>query len=67
ALGLVEAFLDRRYGEAERVAYLLHGVGSGALRDAVRTQLRRDSQYVRRARPGTLEEGGDRLTVVYLR
>jgi DNA mismatch repair protein MutS2 len=36
ALALLEAFLDRLFGAGEAIAYVLHGVGSGALRDAVR-------------------------------
>lgn len=67
ALTMTESFLDRMFGSAEPVAYVLHGVGSGALRDAIREHLGRVGQYVARSRPGTLEEGGERITVVYLR
>jgi DNA mismatch repair protein MutS2 len=67
AIAMTESFLDRMFGSSEPVAYVLHGVGSGALRDAIRDHLSRISQYVARSRPGTLEEGGERMTVVYLR
>ncbi|HEX5661513.1 MAG TPA: Smr/MutS family protein, partial [Polyangiales bacterium] len=67
ALTLLEASLDRLYGRDETVAFIDHGVGSGALRDAVRSFLERPSPYVASARPGTAEEGGERLTVVTLR
>jgi DNA mismatch repair protein MutS2 len=67
ALTLLDGFLDRMYGRDESVAFVDHGVGSGALRDAVREHLRRPSPYVREVRAGTPEEGGDRLTVVTLR
>lgn len=67
ALSMVDAFLDRLYGASEPAAYVLHGVGSGALRDAIRAHLRQARDYVRQLRPGSLEEGGDRLTVVTLR
>jgi len=67
ALTLLDGFLDRMYGRDETVAYIEHGVGSGALRDSVREHLRRPSPYVREVRPGLPEEGGDRLTVVLLR
>jgi DNA mismatch repair protein MutS2 len=50
----------------ETTAYVLHGVGSGALRDAVRTQLREHTRYVRDHRPGERDEGGERITVVHL-
>lgn len=68
ALALLESSLDRLYGRDESVAYVEHGVGSGALRDAVRSFLeRRSSPYVASARPGLPEEGGERVTVIVLR
>jgi DNA mismatch repair protein MutS2 len=68
AISMTESFLDRMFGRSERVAYLLHGVGSGALRDALREHLGQHvEQYVERTRPGSIEEGGERITVVYLR
>lgn len=67
ALDLVESFLDRMYGRDERIAFIDHGVGTGALRDAVRQRLAQRSPYVESFRAGTPEEGGDRLTVVYMR
>jgi DNA mismatch repair protein MutS2 len=67
ALSLLDAFLDRLYGSGESVAYVEHGFGSGALRDAVRSHLARPSPYVESARAGAPEEGGERLTVVRLR
>ena len=67
ALAMTESFLDRMYGADEVAAYIVHGVGTGALRDAVRKRLERDQSYVASYRAGTREEGGDRLTVVELR
>ncbi|MDB4989451.1 MAG: Recombination inhibitory protein MutS2 [Myxococcaceae bacterium] len=67
ALTLLETSLDRLYGRDENIAFIDHGVGSGALRDAVRSFLERPSAYVASARPGTAEEGGERMTVVLLR
>jgi DNA mismatch repair protein MutS2 len=66
AIALTESFLDRLYGSGERVGFLNHGVGTGALRDAVREYLRTASRYVRRWRPGDTDEGGDRITVVHI-
>ena len=66
ALALTESFLDRVYGASARAAFLVHGVGTGALREAVRELLRERSDYVQSYRSGTTEEGGDRLTVVTL-
>jgi DNA mismatch repair protein MutS2 len=48
------------------VAFLVHGHGTGALRDAVREALRA-SHYVARMRPGDPGEGGEGVTVVWLR
>jgi DNA mismatch repair protein MutS2 len=68
ALSMTESFLDRMFGDAEPVAYILHGVGTGALRDAIREHLGAHArQYVKRTRPGEAEEGGERMTVVYLK
>jgi DNA mismatch repair protein MutS2 len=67
ALALLESSLDRLYGQDEPIAFVDHGVGSGALRDAVRSYLERPSPYVASARPGSAEEGGERMTVVLLR
>lgn len=67
ALTLTEGFLDRLYSDSEPLAYIVHGIGTGALRDAVRRHLGTVRQYVRRVRAGTLEEGGERITVAYLK
>ena len=64
---MLESFLDRLYGDQRRAAFIVHGVGSGALRGAVRERLEQDRAYVEAFRPGTMEEGGDRLTVVTLK
>jgi len=66
AVSMAEQFLDRSLNEGRRVAFLIHGHGSGALRDAVRTSLR-ESRYVLRHRAGEPGEGGDGVTVVWLR
>ena len=67
ALSLLDTFLDRMYGRDERVAFVEHGFGTGALRDAVRAHLARSGTYVESVRAGTPEEGGERVTVVLLR
>jgi len=66
ALSLVDTFLDRLYGEGVDAAYLLHGHGTGALRQALREHLERGQPTVRGFRPGHPKEGGDALTVVAL-
>ena len=67
AVSLAEAFLDRMYGAAEPAAYIVHGVGSGALRDAVHAHLSRDQSYVDGFRPAQQDEGGPAVTVVSLK
>lgn len=67
AVALVESFLDRLYGASESHGFIVHGVGSGALRDAVREQLGRSTSYVRSHRLAGADEGGPRMTIVELR
>jgi DNA mismatch repair protein MutS2 len=66
ATAMAEQFLDRCLGAGRRVAFLVHGHGSGALRDTIRASLR-DSRYVARSRPGEPSEGGDGVTVAWLK
>lgn len=67
AIALVETFLDRMYGAAEPIAYVVHGVGSGALRDSIRDLLSRQDAYVADFREASQDEGGPQVTVVSLR
>lgn len=66
AVSLLDTFLDRMVGASEPAGYVMHGVGTGALRDAVRARLKEQTRWVKRFRPGATEEGGDRVTVVFL-
>jgi DNA mismatch repair protein MutS2 len=66
ATAMAEQFLDRMMGSGRRVAFLIHGHGTGALRDAVRETMR-GNPYVARSRAGEQREGGDGVTVVWLR
>lgn len=61
----LEAFLDYHYGRQARRIRVIHGHGTGVLREAIREHLRR-SGYVRTSRPGEQDEGGDGVTVVQL-
>ena len=65
AVALATSFLDRCLNERRSVAFLVHGHGTGALRDALRKELK-SSAYVAHMRSGTQEEGGDGVTVVWL-
>jgi DNA mismatch repair protein MutS2 len=62
----VERFLDARYSEGEAECSILHGHGTGALKQALRDHLSA-SPYVGSFRPGDRHEGGDAVTVVILR
>lgn len=66
AVAMAEQFLDRSLGAGRKVAFLIHGHGKGALRDSVRDAIKA-SPYVAKSRPGEPREGGDGVTVVWLR
>jgi DNA mismatch repair protein MutS2 len=68
----VEEALDRAIFALDRAAsagrsrvILIHGVGTGALRDAVREYLA-ESPYVERFAPGEPSEGGEGVTLAIL-
>ena len=65
AVSLATTFLDRSLNAGRRIAFLVHGHGTGALREAIRKELR-ESPYVSYFRPGTQAEGGDGVTVAWL-
>lgn len=64
-VAMATTFLDRALGAGQDVVFLLHGHGTGALREALRRELAR-SPYVARSRGGVDDEGGDAVTVVWL-
>jgi DNA mismatch repair protein MutS2 len=66
AIEKTDAFLDRALKEDWPYIFVLHGHGTGALRNAVRGYLS-ESRYVETFRPGEREEGGDGVTLVWLR
>ena len=66
AIAVLERFLDTAMmGKLETVT-IIHGKGTGAVRSAVRTYLKR-SRYVKSFRPGRYGEGEDGVTVAELR
>ena len=66
ALTMVEVFLDRAIADDVEVVIVRHGHGSGALRKALREHLPHLG-HAYRHRPGLSEEGGDAVTVVWVR
>lgn len=65
ALALAVQFLDRALNDGLRVCFLVHGHGTGAIREALRKELK-ESPYVAHFRPGGTNEGGDGATIVHL-
>ncbi|MDJ0864584.1 MAG: Smr/MutS family protein [Myxococcota bacterium] len=65
ALHRVAELLDDAAASGRARLVLIHGLGTGALRDAIRTHLA-DSPYVASFTPGPPEAGGDGLTEVHL-
>ncbi len=66
ALEKVDLFLDQAYLQDLGGVYLIHGHGTGALKRAVRGHLPQ-SRYVDRFRRGERGEGGDGVTIAFLR
>jgi DNA mismatch repair protein MutS2 len=65
AVAMATSFLDRSLNEGRRVAFLIHGHGTGSLRESIRGDLK-GSPYVSHFRAGESSEGGDGVTVAWL-
>lgn len=65
ALTFAASFVDRLMQRGDDAGFLLHGHGTGALKEALRRELSR-AQHVRLVRPADQDEGGDAFTVVVL-
>jgi DNA mismatch repair protein MutS2 len=66
ALDQIVAALDRAALSGAPLLRIIHGHGTGRLKQVVREYLR-DSPYVEEFRPGDRAEGGDGVTIVRLR
>ena len=66
ALSVMDRDLDRMDQGNIGIVIVIHGHGTGALKQAVRDALKMNI-YVRDFRPGDFGEGGDGVTVVKLR
>jgi DNA mismatch repair protein MutS2 len=62
----LDAFLDDSMLEGRDVVFVLHGHGTGAMKDAIRRMLA-SSPYVADSAPAPDDQGGDALTVSRLR
>ncbi len=65
ALARVDEFLDGALRQGWDAAYVLHGHGTNALKNAVRAHLS-GHPAARHAQPGDQGDGGDGVTVVLL-
>ena len=65
AVGLAEKFLDDALRTGQQAVFVIHGHGTGALREALRKQLA-SFPGVGEVRAATVEEGGDGVTVIRL-
>jgi DNA mismatch repair protein MutS2 len=65
-LDAVDAFLARLAADGHDTGFVLHGHGSGALKDGVRRWLR-SHPSVLKSGPSNADQGGDAFTVVRLR
>jgi DNA mismatch repair protein MutS2 len=66
AVDATDAFLDKAMNEDQGYAFIIHGHGTGVLKDAIRSYVE-TSPYADEWRPGERGEGGDGVTVVWLR
>lgn len=63
AIAELELFLDKGLQKGEDQALVVHGHGTGALKQTLREYLDR-SPYIRMYRPGESHEGGDGVTII---
>jgi len=66
ALSFMDASLDRMDRQGIKTVIVIHGHGTGAMKQAVREYLKTNI-YVSDFRPGDIGEGGDGVSVVILR
>jgi DNA mismatch repair protein MutS2 len=66
AVAIVDRFLDESLMGSRDTAFIVHGHGTGALRTAIRTHLA-THKAVDKFRPGDPSEGGDGITVAFLK
>jgi len=66
AVSAVDRFLDESLMAGRDTAFVVHGHGTGALRQAIRTHLH-GHKAIETFRPGEQGEGGDGVTVAFLK
>jgi len=63
ALAAVDKFLDTAFVGEEPQVMIIHGMGTSALRKAIRDAIARHPQ-VKKSRSGDRDEGGDGVTII---
>ena len=66
AIDMLDKYLDKAYLHGMPYVYIIHGKGTGALREAVFDYLRK-SKIVAHFETGSLSEGGTGTTIVYFK
>jgi DNA mismatch repair protein MutS2 len=66
AVAQVDRFVDESLLAGRDAIFVVHGHGTGALRTAIRSHLS-SHQAIEKLRPGEQNEGGDGVTVAFLR
>jgi len=66
AISQVDRFVDESLMSGRDAVFVIHGHGTGALRTAIRTHLA-SHKAVDKHRPGEQSEGGDGVTVAFLK
>ncbi len=66
AVAQVDRFVDESLLAGRDTIFVVHGHGTGALRSAIRTHLQ-THKGIEKLRPGEQSEGGDGVTVAFLR
>lgn len=66
AVAAVDRFIDESLVASRDVLFVVHGHGTGALRSAIRSHFS-DHRAIATFRPGEASEGGDGVTVTFLR
>ena len=62
----VDRFVDESMLAGRDAVFVVHGHGTGALRSAIRTHLT-SHKGIDKVRPGEQSEGGDGVTVAFLK
>ena len=60
-------FIDNLVLKGEEAAVLVHGLGTSAVKHALRKELKESCAYPIYFRPGQPEEGGDAVTIVFIK